>query len=186
MFSILVVDDEPDNFDVIETFLSEQGYQLHYAANGQAALSFVSAFVPDLILLDVMMAGMDGIQVCQRIKAIPKCEGVPIIVITALTGKKDLARCLSAGADDFISKPVNRLELNSRVRSMLRIRQQYKQLTEFNASLEAKIDKRTAQLQKMLYEDELTHLPSRKALLQDLTKALATERSSIAVVSPRL
>ena len=183
MYSILVVDDEPDNFDVIETFLSEQGYQLHYAANGQAALSFVNAFDPDLILLDVMMAGMDGIQVCQRIKAIPKCEGVPIIIITALTGKKDLAICLSAGADDFISKPVNRLELNSRVRSMLRIRQQYKQLADFNASLEAKIEKRTAQLQKMLYEDELTQLPSRKALLQDLTQALAADHASIAVVS---
>ena len=182
MYSILVVDDEPDNFDVIETFLSEQGYQLHYAASGQAALSFVNAFEPDLILLDVMMAGMDGIQVCQRIKSIPKCEGIPIIVITALTGKKDLAKCLSAGADDFISKPVNRLELNSRIRSMLRIREQYKQLTNFNASLEVKIEKRTAQLQQMLYEDELTQLPSRKALLQDLTQALAVDRASTAVV----
>jgi len=126
--SILVIDDELDNFDVIETLLPERGYQLHYASNGQDALAFLEAFTPDLILLDVMMPDMNGIEVCQRIKAMPKLQPVPIIMVTALVGKEDLAHCFKAGADDFISKPVNGLELRARVHSMLRIKHQYDDL----------------------------------------------------------
>ena len=124
-FSILVVDDVPDNFDVIETLLSEQDYQLHYAASGQDALSSLDLFQPDIILLDVMMPGIDGIEVCRRIKANSKWQAVPIIMVTALSSKSDLANCINAGADDFISKPVNGIELRARVHSMLRIKQQY-------------------------------------------------------------
>lgn len=123
--SILIVDDEPDNFDVIETLLSEQDYQLFYAANGHDALEYLDTFEPDLILLDVMMPGIDGIEVCRQIKALPKWQAVPIIMVTALSSKSDLAYCLTAGADDFISKPVNGIELRARVNSMLRIKQQY-------------------------------------------------------------
>ncbi len=182
MSSILVVDDEPDNFDVIETLLSAQNYQLHYAASGQSAIASLDTFEPDLILLDVMMPGMDGIEVCQRIKAMPQWESVPIIVVTALTTKKDLAQCLTAGADDFISKPVNSLELTARVRSMLRIRQQYQQLATFNARLEATVQQRTAELQTMIFEDGLTALPSRTFLLQKLAELLQSGESSFAVV----
>ena len=124
-FSILVVDDEPDNFDVIETLLSEQNYQLHYAANGKNAIASLDAFKPDLILMDVMMPEMDGIEVCRRIKANPEWQIVPIIMVTALNSKSDLANCLNAGADDFISKPINSVEMRARVHSMLRIKQQY-------------------------------------------------------------
>lgn len=124
-FSILVVDDEPDNFDVIETLLSEQNYQLHYAANGKNAIASLDAFKPDLILMDVMMPEMDGIEVCKRIKANPEWQIVPIIMVTALNSKSDLANCLNAGADDFISKPINSVEMRARVHSMLRIKQQY-------------------------------------------------------------
>jgi len=123
--NVLVVDDEPNNFDVIETFLSEQDYQLYYASSGDSALSILDTVKPDLILLDVMMPGIDGMEVCQRIKAMPAWESVPIIMVTALTGKEDLARCLNAGADDFIGKPVNSMELRARVNSMMRIKQQY-------------------------------------------------------------
>lgn len=123
--SILVIDDEPDNFDVIETLLHGAGYQLNYAPSGQKAISCLPSFQPDVILLDVMMPDLDGIQVCQQIKANPQWQAVPIIMITALTAKEDLAQCLAAGADDFISKPVNGLELRARVNSMLRIKQQY-------------------------------------------------------------
>ena len=123
--SILIVDDEPDNFDVLETLLSEQDYQLHYAASGQDAIASLETFNPDLILLDVMMPGIDGIEVCRRIKAMSKWQAVPIIMVTALSSKSDLAHCLSAGADDFISKPVNGIEMRARVHSMLRIKQQY-------------------------------------------------------------
>ncbi|MEO1127233.1 MAG: hybrid sensor histidine kinase/response regulator [Cyanobacteria bacterium J06635_15] len=123
--SILIVDDEPDNFDVIETLLSAQAYQLHYSANGQEAIDALETFQPDLILLDVMMPGIDGIEVCRQIKAMPKWQAVPIIMVTALSAKADLAHCLTTGADDFISKPVSAVELRARMHSMLRIKQQY-------------------------------------------------------------
>ena len=124
-FSILIVDDEPDNFDVIETLLSEQDYQLHYAASGSEAIASLDIFDPDLILLDVMMPGIDGMEICRQIKAMSKWQAVPIIMVTGLNRKSDLAYCLTAGADDFISKPVNAIELRARVHSMLRIKQQY-------------------------------------------------------------
>ena len=130
--SILIVDDEPDNFDVIETLLSVQGYHLYYASNGQEALSVLDTVNPDLILLDVMMPGLNGIDVCKKIKADLQWKIVPVIMVTALSSKEDLALCLEAGADDFISKPVNRLELCARVKSMLRIKQQHDTIQHFS------------------------------------------------------
>ena len=126
--SVLIIDDDPNNFDVIETILSEQDYQLHYAASGQEAIASLDIFDPDLILLDVMMPGIDGIEVCRQIKAMSKWQAVPIVMVTALSTKSDLANCLTAGADDFISKPVNAIELRARVHSMLRIKHQYDDL----------------------------------------------------------
>ena len=126
--SVLIIDDDPNNFDVIETLLSEQDYQLHYAASGLEAIASLDIFEPDLILLDVMMPGIDGIEVCRQIKAMSKWQAVPIIMVTALNSKSDLAHCLTAGADDFISKPVNAIELRARVHSMLRIKHQYDDL----------------------------------------------------------
>lgn len=141
MPSILVIDDEPDNFDVIETLLNEQDYVLHYAASGSSAIASLKLFDPDVILLDVMMPGIDGIEVCKQIKAMPQWEPVPIIMVTALTTKEDLARCLEAGADDFISKPVNGIELRARLKSMLRIKQQYARIESLS-----KLQENTIQL----------------------------------------
>ncbi|PZO40538.1 MAG: GGDEF domain-containing response regulator [Pseudanabaena frigida] len=180
--SILVIDDEPDNFDVIQALLSDQNFILHYSNSGEEALARLDVFQPDVILLDVMMPIIDGIEVCRRIKAMPLWESVPIIMVTALTSKIDLARCFDAGADDFISKPVNRLELLARVRSMLRIYQQHKQLATFNTNLEETVQQRTNQLQTMIFQDSLTHLPSRAFLLKNLDKILQTGESSFAVV----
>lgn len=181
--SILVVDDEPNNFDVIEAFLSEQDYQVYYAASGQEALASLDTFQPDLILLDVMMPDLDGIEVCQRIKAMPKWQAIPIIMVTALATRENLAQCLRAGADDFIGKPVNRLELTARVRSMLRIRQQYQQLATFNAQLEQTVQQRTAELQALVFQDTLTQLPSRTRLLKELSELLQAGIFSFAVVT---
>jgi signal transduction histidine kinase len=122
---ILVVDDEFDNFNVIQTLLHYENYQLDYAKNAILALEQLKSKPPDVILLDIMMPEMDGITFCQILRADSNWQHIPIIVITALTAKEDMARCLSAGANDFISKPVNSLELRARVRSMLRIKQQY-------------------------------------------------------------
>jgi two-component system, sensor histidine kinase and response regulator len=131
-YSILIVDDEPDNFDVIEALLPSESYNLHYANCGEDAISLLEKFNPDVILLDVMMPGIDGFEVCRRIKLMSQWQAVPIIMVTALSGKEDLARCLAAGADDFVSKPVNGLELRARVNSMLRIKKQHDRIQSFS------------------------------------------------------
>lgn len=138
--SILIVDDEPNNFAVIAAQLSDCDYQIHYASSGQQALSSLDIYNPDLILLDVMMPGINGIQVCQQIKAMPKWQAIPIVMVTALSSKSDLAKCLDAGADDFISKPVNPEELRARIKSMLRIKKQFDKIQSLTQIQENTID----------------------------------------------
>ena len=179
---VLVIDDEPDNFDVLETLLHDQNYEMHYCSNGLDALLSLDNIKPDIILLDVMMAGIDGIEFCYRIREIPKWEALPIIMVTALSSKEDLAKCLTAGANDFITKPVNSVELKARVRSMIRIHQQHQQLASFNALLEKTVEQRTVDLQNMIFQDTVTHLPSRMFLLQQITATLEAGDLSFAVV----
>ena len=131
-YSILIVDDEPDNFDVIQSLLSNEDYNLHYDNSGEHAIASLEKFDPDVILLDVMMPGLDGIEVCKQIKAMSKWQAVPIVMVTALSSKEDLSRCLAAGADDFVNKPVNGLELRARVKSMLRIKKQHDRIQSFS------------------------------------------------------
>ncbi|MFP5273637.1 hybrid sensor histidine kinase/response regulator [Coleofasciculus sp.] len=123
--SILIVDDDPNAFDVIEAHLYREGYDLFYASSGEEALNLLDSVEPDVILLDVMMPKLNGIEVCRTIKSDSHWKHVPVIIVTALNSKEDLARSLNAGADDFITKPVSGIELRARVRSMLRIKQQY-------------------------------------------------------------
>lgn len=180
--AILVVDDEPDNFDVIEALLSNEDFELYYAPGGQQALTQLDYYQPDVILLDVMMPGMDGMEVCQNLKEITKGNPIPVIMVTALTAKADLARCMAAGADDFISKPVSRIELQARVRSMLRIRQQYQALAAFTEQLETTVQQRTSELYQRIFRDPLTQLPSRAFLLQHLKKVLQDSCQSFALL----
>ncbi len=149
--SVLIIDDEANNFDVIETLLSNQDYQLHYAASGQDAINYLDTFQPDLILLDVMMPTMDGIEVCKLIKTLPKWKDVPIIMVTSLNSKEDLAKCLNAGANDFVSKPINSLEFRARVKSMLRIKEQHDRLERANAMIHAQLE---ASLEGIIAVDE--------------------------------
>jgi two-component system, sensor histidine kinase and response regulator len=123
--SVLVVDDEPNGFTVIRALLKPEGYDLFYVESGREALNQLEAIEPDVILLDVMMPDLDGIATCHEIKSNPDWAHIPIIMVTALNSKQDMARCLETGADDFISKPVSGVELRARVRSMLRIKQQH-------------------------------------------------------------
>ncbi|MEW5959827.1 MAG: adenylate/guanylate cyclase domain-containing protein [Chloroflexota bacterium] len=122
---ILIVDDEEVMRDVLEGLLFYQGYDLAFAGNGRVALDKVAEVQPDLILLDVMMPGINGFEVCRQLKAAERWRHIPIILITALSGKDDLATGLDAGADDFVHKPFSNLELLARVRSMLRVKRQY-------------------------------------------------------------
>jgi two-component system, sensor histidine kinase and response regulator len=123
--SILVVDDEPDNFDTIEALLHNTNYELYYVSSAREAIDSLDTFNPDIILMDVMMPDMDGLTACGRIKSMRDWQGIPIIMITALASREDLSRCLAAGADDFISKPINKMELQARLQSMLRIKKQH-------------------------------------------------------------
>ena len=125
---ILIIDDQISNFDVIEILLSQDNYELFYASSGPKAFSLIRNINPDLILLDVMMPEMDGIEVCKRLKSDSNYKHIPILMVTALNTKEDLARCLEEGADDFLSKPIDSLELKARMRSLLRVKHQYDEL----------------------------------------------------------
>src|SRR6185503_18133281 len=122
---ILIVDDEPIIRDIMEALLLLHGYDLFFATHGLEALDQVAGLNPDLILLDVMMPGMSGLEVCRRLKRDETQRHIPIILVTALSGVEELSQGIEAGADDFLHKPFDNRELLARVRSMLRIKNQY-------------------------------------------------------------
>jgi putative two-component system response regulator len=119
---ILVVDDEPQNVTVLRRLMTRLGYQVQSATNGQSALEIVEREPPDLVLLDVNMPGIDGIEVCRRIKADPASRLIPVVIITTLTASDDRIRGINAGADDFLTKPPIMAELEARVRSLIRLK----------------------------------------------------------------
>lgn len=130
---ILVVDDDPVNFEVIETLLDRYNYQLHYVSDGQSAIAVLDTVNPDLILLDVMMPGINGVETCKKIRSSPQWSTIPIIMVTALDNTLVLSHCMAAGANDFITKPINSIELQARIHSMLRIKQQYDDIQNLSA-----------------------------------------------------
>ena len=151
---VLVVDDVPDNVEILNARLSSRGYRVESAANGQEALDRVRRDPPDLILCDVMMPLVDGFEVSRRIKADPALPFIPIILVTARDTTQDKVEGLEAGADDYIAKPYNFLELEARVRAMLRIKRLQDELDQKNRELEL-ANKR---LRKLSITDGLTEL----------------------------
>ncbi|MCD4655975.1 MAG: hybrid sensor histidine kinase/response regulator, partial [Planctomycetes bacterium] len=129
-YNILIVDDEEIICETLKMLLHRQEYNVISRNSASEAFDYLESENPDLILLDVMMPNMDGFSACKRIKLNVKWKHIPIILITALEGKENLIRGLESGADEFLSKPVNGPELRARVRSMLRIKQQYDELEE--------------------------------------------------------
>lgn len=119
---ILVVDDNQQNLELLQAYLEDMDCITIPANNGQAALDVVEKDSPDLILLDVMMPKMSGFEVCRRIKNDPAKTNIPIIMVTALNELGDIERGIDSGSDDFVSKPVNKLELLTRVRTMLKLK----------------------------------------------------------------
>ncbi|MBI3461919.1 MAG: response regulator [Planctomycetes bacterium] len=121
-FRILIADDNVQNVELLEAYLAELDCDIDVAYEGRQTLERVKANAPDLILLDIMMPKMSGYEVCKRLKADPATRGILILMVTALHEMGDIERGVEAGTDDFLSKPVNKLELLTRVRSLLRVR----------------------------------------------------------------
>ncbi|HEY2920353.1 MAG TPA: response regulator, partial [Candidatus Binatia bacterium] len=119
---ILAVDDNKQNLSLLERALTSAKYEVVTAEDGPTALKLIGSAKPDLVLLDVMMPGMSGYEVCQHIRANEATCLLPVVMLTALTDVADRIRGIEAGADDFLSKPVNREELLTRVKSLLRIK----------------------------------------------------------------
>lgn len=119
--SILLVDDNEQNLELMSAYVEELGCQVRLARDGIEALEQVALQRPDLILLDVMMPRMSGFQACKKLKSDEVTRDIPIVMVTALSEVSDVEHAVDVGADDFLSKPVNRLELLTRVRSLLKL-----------------------------------------------------------------
>ena len=128
---ILVVDDNAQNVELIQAYLEPVGCQTEVASDGIQALARVEdagAAKPDLIILDVMMPKMSGFEVCKRVKSNPATKHIPVMMVTALNEVGDIERGVESGTDDFLTKPVNKLELITRVRSLLNVRHMQREL----------------------------------------------------------
>lgn len=121
-YKILIADDNQANVELLEAYLAGVDCDTEIAVNGQDTLDKVASFQPDLILLDVMMPKLSGFEVCKQLKADPSTKGIMILMVTALNELGDIERAVAAGTDDFLSKPVNRIELTKRVENMLRLK----------------------------------------------------------------
>ena len=119
---VLVVDDNQQNLELLQAYLEDMDCETVPAHDGPEALKIIGRGAPDLILLDVIMPKISGLEVCRRIKNDPKTSDIPIIMVTALNEFGDIERGIDSGTDDFISKPVNKLELTTRVKTMLKLK----------------------------------------------------------------
>jgi two-component system cell cycle response regulator len=120
--TVLIVDDNPQNLELLQAFLESLPVRLVTATDGAEALAKVATHRPDLILLDIMMPRMSGFQVCRKLKSDPATRDIQILMVTALNELGDIEQATECGTDDFVSKPVNKFELLTRVRSLLRVR----------------------------------------------------------------
>jgi len=153
---ILVVDDNATNRDIITTRLETHGYETLQAANGEEALAAVKQHRPDLVLLDVMMPKVDGIEACRRLKGDATLPFLPIILVTAKVDSKDIVAGLDAGADEYLTKPVDQAALVARVRSVLRVKALHDQvqaqaadLATWNRTLEQRVTEQVAEIERI-------------------------------------
>ena len=149
---ILIVDDREKNCKLMGARLATDGYLFETAMNGAEALRKTGEFSPDLIFLDIVMPGMDGYEVCRRLKEDPATRHIPVVMITALQDKESKIKGLEAGASDFLTKPVDGVELMVRTKNLLRVKNFEDFLKHHNELLEAEVNKRTDQLRLALQE----------------------------------
>jgi adenylate cyclase len=153
--TILAVDDQPANLRLLDAVLSPRGYRVIRASSGEQALELLPSSSPDLVLLDIVMPGIDGYEVCRQIRSAPETAFLPVVMITA-SGNREKTRAIEAGADDFVSKPFDQSELLARVASLARIKRyhdtitrQAAELAQWNAELEARVNTQLEELQRM-------------------------------------
>lgn len=149
MAKILVVDDKPMNVKLLTDVLTFKGHEVVSAAGGIDGLAMVRSENPDLVLLDVMMPDMDGYAVCRAIRDDSATALLPVVMVTALDATRERAKGLEAGADDFLSKPINQPELLARVNSLLRIKTYQDQLADLNRNLESRVQEQLAQIERL-------------------------------------
>ena len=186
---ILVVDDTPANIKLLVDVLTVAGYAASAATNGADALAQIATELPDLVLLDIMMPGMSGYEVCQKLRANPDTALLPIVLCTSLDPQSERLKGIEAGADDFLSKPINRPELLARVKSLLRIKSlqdevksQAAQLASWNDELEHRVEEQVAQLDRLSRLKGFFSPQLAQAILADGEDLLKTHRREIAVV----
>jgi CheY-like chemotaxis protein len=173
---ILIVDDQPQNIELLEAYLAPQGYEIVTAANGEEALEKLSGNQIDLILLDVMMPGIDGYEVTRRVRQNGKQRLLPVILVTALKEKENRVKGIEAGCDDFISKPIDKMELLARVRSLLKVKAYNDLMINYRNELEAAVNERTEELRTALenLQQDITERKlaesQREAALEEIRK----------------
>lgn len=141
---LLIADDHLQNRELLDAYLGDYGYELEFAVDGADTLAKVESFKPDVILLDIMMPKMSGYEVCAKLKGDAATKSIAILMVTALDNAADIEKAVDAGADDFLSKPVNRVEILTRVRSLLRVRHlatENERLLAYIADVEAELNK---------------------------------------------
>src|SRR5262252_9183706 len=153
---ILVVDDTPRNVKLLADLLTIKGYEVVTAISGREALGQVETERPDLVLLDVVMPEMSGYEVCRKIREIPETAMLPVVMVTALDPTQERVKGIEAGADDFLTKPINQPELLARVRSLLRIKELYDtvqaqaaELADWNKTLQQRVEEQVSQLERL-------------------------------------
>jgi class 3 adenylate cyclase len=146
---VMIVDDTPVNLKLLADLLTAKGYAVVTAVSGAEALTKIQAEPPDLVLLDVMMPGMSGYDVCRKLRENAATAMLPVVMVTALDPAQERVKGIEAGADDFLTKPIHQAELLARVRSLLRVKTLWDQLAELNRTLEARVTEQVAQLERL-------------------------------------
>ncbi len=178
---ILVVDDEEAPRGLMQYILEREGYEVSLANDGEEALERAEESPPDVILLDLNMPKMDGFEVMKRLKGDDRTMIIPIVIVTGLGEAKDRLRALKLGADDFLTKPVDTLELTARVRSLVKVKAYNDHMRDYQKELEVKVAERTGQLRKT-HEELKRHRDHLEELVKERTFELANQRSRLEAI----